>query len=81
MSERIAITQVGAPDPEKRTSLIAQENSDEFALVGMEAPEVPYCHFNDTTYPEGEPVCSGDQLLVCRAGIWYPEGSCDPDNP
>ena len=81
MSERIHVTPVGAPDPEKRTSLIVEESNEDFDVAGMEAPELPECYFNGVVFSEGQPVCSGDQLLVCRAGIWYPEGSCDPDNP
>ncbi|MFO7603485.1 MAG: hypothetical protein R6X06_06690 [Gammaproteobacteria bacterium] len=81
MSERIAAPHVGAPDPEKRTSLIAEEAGEDFDVLGMEAPETPVCYFNDILYREHDYVCSGDELLICRSGIWVQEGSCDPDNP
>jgi len=81
MSERIQAPHVGAPDPEKRTSPIAEETSEEFEVLGMEAPETPVCYFNGIAYREDDYVCSGDELLACRQGVWLREGSCDPDNP
>lgn len=81
MSERIHAPQVGAPDPERRNSLIMEETDEEFDFAGMEMPETGACYFNDTAYMEGQFICSGSELLLCTRGGWLREGSCDPDNP
>jgi len=61
-------TQVGAPDPEKRTSPILDEN-EEFSL-DLEL-ETGVCYFNDQSFPIGTFVQSGSELLHCEErGLW-----------
>jgi len=59
---------VGAPDPEKRTSPILDED-EELPLV----PELESdaCYFNGVAYPIGEWVRSGSEVLHCeQRGLW-----------
>jgi len=82
MAERIPAPMVGAPDPEKRNSLIIDEfGGDEIEGVDPETVEFAGCYFNDVSYASGKYVCSGDELLRCDRGKWVRMGSCDPDNP
>ncbi|MCS6945257.1 MAG: DUF1496 domain-containing protein [Sutterellaceae bacterium] len=62
------LPQVGAPDPEKRTSPILEEG---------EAPQPEWesnasvCYFNDVAYPAGAFVRSGSEVLRCEpSGLW-----------
>jgi hypothetical protein len=69
---------VGAPDPERRTSPIFDENSagDEDLPVDFE-PETGVCYFNDKPYDVGDYVCSGNELLHCEErGVWVCKGPC-----
>jgi hypothetical protein len=66
--------QVGAPDPELKTSLILDDEDMEDYL-----PEEGegLCYFNDQSYNLGDYVCSGNELLRCEElGVWVREGSC-----
>lgn len=82
MTERIAVEQVGAPDPERRNSMIIDDVADDdLDGVDLDSVEFASCHFNDRAYPSGQQVCSGDELLRCEHGKWLRIGSCDPDNP
>jgi hypothetical protein len=81
VAERIAKPQVGAPDPELRTSPILEEFDDDYLVLKQQVPGEPVCHFNDKRYAHGTYVCSGDTLLRCDYGVWIRTGSCDPDNP
>ncbi len=81
MNEHIHVTQVGAPDPELNNSPIAEEFDEDLEVLRQEVPGDPVCVFNNTSYPSGKRVCSGNALLRCDYGIWVREGSCDPDNP
>ena len=68
--------QVGAPDPELKTSPIFDEDDREFLSLDAELEE-GLCHFNDQTYQLGDYVCSGNELLRCEEyGVWIREGSC-----
>ena len=68
--------QVGAPDPELKTSPIFDEDDREFPSLDAELAE-GLCYFNDQSYRLGEFVCSGDELLRCEEyGVWIREGSC-----
>lgn len=82
MAERIAVAKVGAPDPEKRNSMIIDESGDN-DQEGVDPDSVAFagCYFNDVDYPDASHVCSGDELLRCDKGKWIRIGSCDPDNP
>lgn len=81
MPERIHVTHVGAPDPEKRNSPIIEELDEEAGGLGLEMGEAPVCYFNDTAFADHSEVCSGDERLRCARGSWLRVGSCDPDNP
>ena len=72
---------VGAPDPELKTSPIAEENSEETEDLRQEEPGEAVCYFNDKSYKTGDYVKSGTSILKCVYGIWVPAGSSDPDNP
>ena len=80
MTERIHAAKVGAPDPELRNSPILEETDEEFVTSGQTFGEHVSCYFNGATFREGQFVCSGDELLQCKRGVWVREGTCDPDN-
>ncbi|MEN8167620.1 MAG: hypothetical protein ABFR65_09120 [Pseudomonadota bacterium] len=68
--------QVGAPDPELKTSPIFDDTDREFLSLDTELEE-GLCYFNDQIYRLGDYVCSGDELLRCEVyGVWIREGSC-----
>jgi hypothetical protein len=70
MTDRIP--QVGAPDPEKRTSSIFDED-DEYALDLEE--ESGTCSVNGVAYSIGQCVRSGTELLHCEGrGLWVRRG-------
>ena len=74
------VPQVGAPDPELKTSPIFDEY-DEEALQDLDI-ETGVCYFNDDAYRLGEYVLSGSELLRCeRRGVWIREGEMRPDRP
>jgi hypothetical protein len=81
MAERVYALQVGAPDPEKRNSLIIEESDYDFDVLGQEVPDTPVCYFNGQAYAEETYICSGDELLRCEQGVWIRSGSCDTVNP
>ncbi len=81
MSERIHAPQLGAPDPERRNTPILEESSDDFAEQALPEGGTQLCYFNDMAYAHDSYVCSGDELLHCRRGVWVLQGSCDPVNP
>ena len=71
------VTQVGAPDPELKTSPIFDEY-DEISL-DLEL-EAGICYFNNAAYAVGEYVRSGSELLRCEErGVWVREGEMRPD--
>lgn len=74
MPKTIHATQVGAPDPEHRTSPIyAREEADDLS-ADFEL-ETGFCYFNDTRYRMGDYVRSGEELLRCEErGIWVRHG-------
>lgn len=77
MAKPAHITNVGAPDPELKTSPILEPGDEE--LYGVEL-EPGICYFNSVRYVSGQYVCSGDELLRCDAsGVWVRTGSCHPD--
>lgn len=81
MSEKIHLPQVGAQDPELKTSPIAEESDEEYDVIKQEVPGEPVCYFNNTPYKNSQRVCSGSTRLRCNYGVWIREGSCDADNP
>lgn len=79
MTDTTAHPQVGAPDPELRTSQIFDDADREGLSLDAEL-EVGVCYFNDRVYRLGDYVCSGDELLRCETyGVWIREGSCEKD--
>lgn len=70
------LPQVGAPDPERRTSPIFDQD-DEISL-DLEL-EAGVCYFNDAAYAIGNYVRSGSELLRCEGrGVWIREGEVQP---
>jgi hypothetical protein len=70
--------QVGAPDPERRTSPIL----DEYEEISLDAElEAGLCYFNDIAYPIGTYVLSGSELLHGEErGVWVRKGELRPRN-
>jgi hypothetical protein len=66
------VPEVGAPDPELKTSPIF----DEYEEVSLDMElEAGVCYFNDIAYPIGQFVRSGSELLRCEGrGVWVREG-------
>lgn len=65
--------QVGAPDPERKTSPILDRNDEDLLSLDLEL-ETGVCYFNDASYARGDYVLSGDQLLRCEErGLWVPK--------
>jgi hypothetical protein len=72
------IPQVGAPDPERETSpILDEEDAEELSFdVGLEAPA---CRFNGVPYEIGDYVLSGNELLHCvERGVWTRVGEMRP---
>ncbi len=70
------LPQVGAPDPELKTSPIFDQD-DEISL-DLEL-EAGVCYFNDAAYRIGEYVLSGGEVLRCEGrGVWMREGEVQP---
>jgi hypothetical protein len=71
--------QVGAPDPERRTSPIFDEDENEDLSLDLEL-ESGVCYFNDVAYAIGQYVRSGSELLHCEErGVWVRTGEIAPD--
>lgn len=73
--------QVGAPDPQRDTSPLFDEEEE----ISLELePERSGCHFNDAAYSIGDCVRSGNELLQCeKPGVWVrraemPTKACGP---
>lgn len=72
------VTQVGAPDPELRTSPIFDE-FDEDISPDLEL-ETGTCYFNNLAYPVGQYLLSGSELLHCEErGVWVRRGEMQPE--
>jgi hypothetical protein len=70
------LPQVGAQDPELNTSPIFDEYADVSLDLELEAGA---CYFNNATYPIGQYVLSGDELLQCEdRGVWVRKGEMRP---
>jgi hypothetical protein len=72
---------VGAPDPELKTSPIAEENDEETEVLRQEDPGEAVCFFNNKSYKTGSYVKSGTSILKCVYGLWVPVSPADTDNP
>ena len=77
MADRVL--QVGAPDPERKTSPII----DEYEEISLDMEiEAGVCYFNDIAYPIGAYVLSGSELLHCEErGVWVRKGEMRPGGP
>lgn len=71
------VTQVGAPDPELKTSPIFDEYED----ISLDQElETGACYFNNVAYPRGQYLLSGSELLHCEErGIWVRRGEMQPE--
>lgn len=78
---RRKVEDLGAQDPELRNSPVAWEAEEETEALREQAPGGPACYFNDKPYAHGTTIKSGDSLLRCSRGLWFPISSSDPDNP
>lgn len=68
------LPQVGAPDPERKTSPILDEDEAEEPSLDLEL-ETGVCYFNGAEYPLGQWVRSGSELLHCEGrGLWVRKG-------
>jgi len=68
--------QVGAADPERRTSPIQSDPEQSFELLREQVgDEAAGCYFNDQQYAEGSYVLSGSTYLRCERGIWVDAGT------
>jgi hypothetical protein len=68
--------QVGAPDPELKTSPIFDQDDD--MSLDLEL-ETGVCYFNDLAYRIGDYVLSGSEVLRCEGrGVWMREGERQP---
>jgi len=73
------VPQVGAPDPERKTSPIFDEDEMDDPSLDLEL-ESGACYFNDMSYPIGQYVRSGSELLHCEErGVWVRTGELPPD--
>jgi hypothetical protein len=75
------IRNVGAVDPELKTSPVAEEMLEDSDTVRLEVPGGAVCYFNGEAFSVGSVVRSGTMLLECRDGIWVESGPGDPENP
>lgn len=81
MAINVGTRDVGAVDPQLKTSPIAEEMSEEWSILRQEVPETAVCYFNGEPFPSGTFVRSGAVLLECREGLWVESGPSDPRNP
>ena len=78
---RPALPSVGAMDPELRNSPVAQELDEEIETLRQQVPGDQVCYYNGQSYPHGEYVESGGQVLKCVYGVWVEAGPADRHNP
>ena len=82
MSEtRESLPQLGAPDPELKSSPIIDESEyDEQAGSPDLEIEQGVCYFNSEAFAIGDYVRSGSEVLRCtNGGVWVREGEKRPD--
>ena len=71
--------QVGAPDPEMKTSPIVDEDENEEPSLDLDL-ETGACYFNNVAYSIGVFVLSGNELLRCEEpGLWVRKGDMRTD--
>jgi hypothetical protein len=72
---------VGAIDPNLKTSPVLEETDEESYELRQAAPESSVCYFNGEAFASGALVRSGSAVLKCRQGVWVEIGPADPRNP
>lgn len=73
--KHINVEEVGAADPQRKTSPVLEDVDEEFEPVVSELDD-RVCYFNDKQYPVGAYVSSGSTLLHCeKGGVWANAGS------
>ena len=75
------IHQLGAPDPESRTSPVAWETDDDTESLREAVPDEAVCFFNDVAYEHDTVVESGGVKLRCDHGLWLPSGPAHDSKP
>jgi hypothetical protein len=69
---RDRLPDVGAADPELQTSPILEDSGEDSPELEGEAA---VCYFNGVSYPLGQYVRSGDEVLQCTPpGLWCRRG-------
>jgi hypothetical protein len=70
------IPNVGAPDPELRTSPILDGDQEETLDSELETDA---CYFNGIAYAIGDYARSGDEVLLCTGrGVWVRQAEIEP---
>jgi hypothetical protein len=72
---------VGAIDPELKTSPVLEATDVESYVLRQQAPGEATCKFNGEVFANGEFVRSRSMVLECRRGVWVEIGPADADNP
>jgi hypothetical protein len=75
------VQQLGAIDPERKSSPVAWEADEDTETLRESVPDVAVCFFNDLTYEHGTTVKSGSVVLRCDHGLWLPAGPADDAKP
>jgi hypothetical protein len=71
------VPQVGAPDSELGNSPIIDDMDDVSPDAELGAG---VCYFNNISYPIGQYVLSGSELLQCQeGGVWVRKGEMRPE--
>jgi len=73
--------QLGALDPERKSSPVAWEADDDTETLRESVPDEAVCFFNDVAYRRGIVVGSGSVLLRCDHGLWLPVGPGEDAKP
>lgn len=81
MATHAGTTNVGAIDPELKTSPVLEETAEESYELSQQAPDSAVCFFNGEVFATGEFVRSGAAVFECRRGLWVEIGPADPGNP
>lgn len=81
MGSKAATRNVGAIDPELKTSPVLEETDEETYEPRHSVPDTSVCYFNGEAFATGAVVRSGSATLKCRQGVWIEIGPADPRNP
>jgi len=73
--------ELGALDPERKSSPVAWEADDDTEALRETVPDEAVCFFNDRAYEHGTVVKSGSVLLRCDHGLWLPAGPAGDAEP